>query len=68
MTGDIIGSVTYRNLCHRPAPSMSAASYRCAGTSRRPARKMIIVCPTPHRPRNTSPHFEVDGSKNQSGG
>ena len=29
---------------------------------------MIIVCPTPHRPRNTSPHFEVDGSKNQSGG
>ena len=26
ITGEIIGSVTWRNRCHAPAPSISAAS------------------------------------------
>ena len=61
ITGVIIGSVTRRNFCHALAPSMSAASYSCCGTSRRPARKMIIASPTPHNARITSAHFDEVG-------
>ena len=67
MTGVIIGSVMNRNRCNGPAPSMSAASYSCLGTSRSDARKMIIVLPMPHRPSRTRPGLENVGSWNHSG-
>ena len=48
-----------------PLPRAGALDVRrlvqLRGTSSRPARKMIIVSPTPHRPSSTSPGFDVGG-------
>ena len=33
MTGEVMGMATCRTLCHHVAPSRSATSYRCTGTS-----------------------------------
>ena len=67
MTGEIMGRVTCRNFCHGPAPSMSAASYSWRGTSRRAARKMIMVSPIAHRLRPTSAGLDHCGLANHSG-
>src|SRR5882724_3945924 len=67
ITGLIVGSVTYQSRRRAPAPSSSADSYRCLGTSSSAAMKMIIVLPTPHSPSSTSDGFDQDGSWNQSG-
>src|ERR1035437_7207168 len=47
MTGEIIGKVTLRNVCQRPAPSTFAASYRTVGTACNPATKMRVMFPMP---------------------
>ena len=60
-------SVTQRNRFSAPAPSSSADSYRCLGTSSSDARKMIIVLPIPHSASSTSAGFDHDGELNQSG-
>ena len=67
ITGEIIGRVTWRNCCQGLAPSISAASYSCLGTSSSEARKMIIVWPMPHRPIRTRPGLVQRGSTNHSG-
>ena len=58
ITGLIDGSVTQRNRLSAPAPSSSADSYRCLGTSSSDARKMIIVLPIPHSASSTSAGFD----------
>src|SRR5579883_2177877 len=45
MVGEIIGTTTWRNFVHHPAPSTRAASSSSFGTPWRPARKMIIAPP-----------------------
>ena len=49
ITGLMLGRVTYHSRRSAPAPSSSAASWRCLGTSRIAARKITIALPIPHR-------------------
>src|SRR3954447_1749942 len=67
ITGEIIGSVTCRHLWYREAPSMSAASYSCRGTSRSPARKITIASPIPHSPMIKIAGLDHVGLSNHSG-
>ena len=67
ITGLIVGSVTKRSRCSAPAPSSSADSYRCRGTSSTAARKMIIVLPMPQSASSVSDGFDHCGESNQSG-
>ena len=67
ITGEIIGRVTWRNRWRGPAPSRSAASYRCLGTSSMAARKMIIDWPTIHIAIRARPGLAQAGSRNHSG-
>jgi hypothetical protein len=67
ITGLIVGNVTQRSRCNGPAPSSSADSYKCLGTSRMAARKMIMMFPTPHSPSITSEGFDQPGDWNHSG-
>ena len=41
-----MGTVTWRKVFHRPAPSMSAASYRAAGIACSPASTIIAKKPS----------------------
>src|SRR5262245_7593154 len=45
IVGEIIGTVTFMNRCHRFAPSMWDASYSSCGTPWSPARNTIIRLP-----------------------
>ena len=67
ITGLIVGSVTQRSRWNALAPSSSADSCRCLGTSRIAARKMIIMLPTPHIASSVSDGFDQPGALNQSG-
>ena len=67
ITGLIVGSVTQRRRRNGPAPSSSADSYRCCGTSRTAARKMTIMFPTAHVASRTSDGLAQVGELNQSG-
>ena len=67
ITGLIVGSVTKRSRERGPAPSSSADSYRCFGTSITAARKMIIVLPMPQIASSVSEGFDHSGESNQSG-
>src|SRR3954462_10424233 len=66
-TGEIVGMVMWRNRRHAFAPSRQAASYSSPGTLSSPARKMIMMSPTPHRESDTRPGLDQLGSLNQSG-
>ena len=67
ITGEIAGSVTCRNRCSVPAPSISAASYSWRGTSSTAARKITITLPTAHIASRTSDGFAHSGDWNQFG-
>ncbi len=54
MYGVSMGIVTWRNLCHQFAPSISAASYRCCGMPCNPASHRIIPPPAPQSPMMTN--------------
>ena len=63
----MLGSVTCHSRRSAPAPSISAASWRCFGTSRIAARKITIALPIPQRLSKVSDGLDQCGESNHSG-
>jgi len=67
IAGLICGSVTCQNRRHAPAPSISAASWRCSGTFCNAAKKISMAPPAPQRFISSMAGLHHVGEYNQPG-